>query len=203
MLVRNRMTPDPQTVTPRDTLAVAVEKMARGHFRRLPVVENSTLVGILTERDLRRHVGIEERTRVEAAMTERPVTVSASTPIEEAIQLMLKHQVGGLPVVADGRLVGVVTASDVMQAFVEASGATVKSSVRIDLLQEADKPDLAEAASIISKAGGTVLGIGTYRDHWGPVFYIRLHGMTGEQAQALLQDKGYTILQIQGADVSP
>lgn len=203
MLVRNRMTPNPQTVTPRDTVAVAVDKMQKGRFRRLPVVEAGTVVGILTERDARRHVGMEERTRIEAAMTERPLTVSSNTSIEEAVQLMLKHQIGGLPVVEDGKLVGVITTSDILQAFLEASGATVENSVRVDLLQEEGKPDLAEAASLISRAGGTVLGIGTYRDHWGPVFYMRLQGMTGEQAQELLQNKGYTVLQIRGANGLP
>src|SRR5213083_1866129 len=116
MLVRNRMTQNPVTVTPQDTLAMAQEKMAVGRFRRLPVVQDGTLVGILTDRDVRRHVGVQARTRVVAAMTESPFTVSPLTTVEEAAQLMLTHQIGGLPVVEDGKLVGIITTSDVMQA---------------------------------------------------------------------------------------
>jgi acetoin utilization protein AcuB len=88
MLVRHRMTRNPMTVTPQDTLATAQEKMSSGHFRRLPVVHDGILVGILTDRDIRRHVGMEERTRVVAAMTESPLTVSPLTPVEEAVHLM-------------------------------------------------------------------------------------------------------------------
>ncbi|MBI3302421.1 MAG: CBS domain-containing protein [Deltaproteobacteria bacterium] len=70
MLVRHRMTQNPVTVTPQNTLAVALEKMTAGRFRRLPVVQDGALVGILTDRDLRRHEGVQERTRVVAAIAE-------------------------------------------------------------------------------------------------------------------------------------
>jgi len=69
MLVRNRMIPNPVTVTPEDTLATAQEKMTAGRFGHLPVVQDGALVGILTDRDVRRYVGVQEQTRVGAAMT--------------------------------------------------------------------------------------------------------------------------------------
>jgi acetoin utilization protein AcuB len=119
MLVRHRMTLNPVTVGPQNMLATAQEKMTAGHFRRVPVVQDDILVGILTDRDIRRHVGVEERTRVQAAMTETPLTVSPSTTVEEATQLMLKHQIGGLPVLESGKLVGIITTSDILRAFLE------------------------------------------------------------------------------------
>src|SRR5262249_16073626 len=164
MLVRHRMTQQPVTVNPQDTLATAQEKMTAGHFRRVPVVHEGVLVGILTDRDLRRHVGVEERTRIGAAMTETPLTVSPQTTVEEAVQLMLKHQISGLPVVENGKVVGMITTSDVLRAFLEMTGASAPESVRIDLLQTEKGGDLAKAAALVNEIGGEVLGVGTYRD---------------------------------------
>ncbi|HKA54823.1 MAG TPA: CBS domain-containing protein, partial [Candidatus Binatia bacterium] len=148
MVVRQRMTPQPVTVSPHDTLAAAQEKMTAGCFRRLPVVHDGTLVGILTDRDLRRHVGAEARTRVGAAMTESPLTISPATPIEDAVRLMLKHQISGLPVVENGKVVGIVTTSDILHAFLEMTGASTPESVRIDLLRTDKGGDLAAAAAL-------------------------------------------------------
>jgi acetoin utilization protein AcuB len=192
------MTQHPVIVSPQDILATAQEKMTTGHFRRLPVVHDGALVGILTDRDVRRHVGVEERTRVAAAMTETPLTVSPATIVEEAVQLMLKHQIGGLPVVENGKVVGIITTSDILQAFLEMTGASTPGSVRIDLLRTEKGGDLAEAATLINGIGGEVLGVGTYRDPWSeqPIFYLRLRGVDAAAASAALQNKGYTVLSV-------
>lgn len=196
MLVRHRMTPHPVTISPHDTLAAAQEKMTTGHFRRLPVVHDGTLVGILTDRDLRRHLGTEERTRVGAAMTETPLTIAPATTVEAAVQLMLKHQISGLPVVENGKVVGIITTSDVLRAFLEMTGASTQESVRIDLLRTEKGGDLVQAAALINELGGEVLGVGTYREPWSgqPVFYVRLRGVEAAAASAALQQKGYTVL---------
>ena len=196
MLVRHRMTPNPTTVSPQDLLATAQEKMTAGHFRRVPVVQNGTLVGILTDRDLRRHVGAEERTRVGAAMSETPLTVSPQTTVEDTVQLMLKHQISGLPVIENGKVVGIITTSNVLHAFLEMTGAATQDSVRLDLLQTEKGGDLAAAAALINEIGGEVLGVGTYREPWSEqsVFYVRLRGVDAAVASAALQNKGYTVL---------
>lgn len=113
------MTRDPVTVRPEETLAVAQEKMARGRFRRLPVVDASGhLLGIITDGDLRQHVGYLPTTRVTAAMIEKTITVGPDASIESAAELMLQHQIGGLPVVAaDGRVAGIVTESDLLRVL--------------------------------------------------------------------------------------
>jgi acetoin utilization protein AcuB len=172
--------------------------MTAGHFRRVPVVQDEVLVGILTDRDIRRHVGVEERTRVGATMTETPLSVSPQMPVEEAVQLMLKHQIGGLPVVENGKVVGIITTSDVLRAFLEMTGASTQESVRIDLLHTEKSGDLAEAATLVNQIGGEVLGVGTYRDPWSeqPIFYVRLRGVEAAKASAALQEKGYTVLSV-------
>jgi Ala-tRNA(Pro) deacylase len=119
--VRTWMTPNPETVQVTDTLALAREKMERGRFRRLPVVDaKGKLVAMLTERDLRQHVGYLPTTRVDAAMEERVVTIRPDECLERAVELMLERKIGGLPVVDDGgALVGIITESDCLRALLE------------------------------------------------------------------------------------
>jgi len=125
MQISNAMTPNPVTIRSGDVLAKAKGLMEAGGFRRLPVVDDGHLVGILTERDLRAHAGHLENTRVNAVMRTSLVTVAPDETVEEAARLMLKHKIGGLPIVAaDGALVGIVTMSDLLAAFLRVLQAT-------------------------------------------------------------------------------
>jgi acetoin utilization protein AcuB len=126
MLISRLMTNSPVTVSPRDTLQAAMSLMERGKFRRLPVVEGEQLVGILTDRDIRTHQGYWQSTRVTAAMTADPMTVTSNQTVEDAARLMIAHKIGGLPVVEDGRLLGVVTTTDVLRAFLSLSSQRLK-----------------------------------------------------------------------------
>lgn len=198
MLVRHRMTANPVTISPQDYLVAAKEKMATGKFRRLPVIQNDVLVGVLTDRDILRFVGAEERTRVDGAMTESPLTISPTTPVEEAVRLMLTHQVSGLPVVDQGKVVGIVTTSDIMQAFLEVSGAATQGSIRVDLLRTGKEGDLIDASATVQQAGGEVLSVGAYKDPWSeqPIFYLRVRGIDQGVASSALEKKGYTVLSV-------
>ncbi len=92
--------------------------MREGRFRSLPVLDEGTLVGIITDRDIREHAGRLEDTKVALAMTKEVMTVKPDTSIWDAARLMIDHKVGGLPVVEDGQLVGIVTTIDLLKAFV-------------------------------------------------------------------------------------
>ena len=133
MLVANRMTKNANARSRFDLLIRASHKMQAGGFRRLPVVDGK-LVGIITERDLREHRGHLEHTKINGVMTENSLTVSPGTTLEEAAQIMLERQIGGLPVVDEGRLVGIITASDVLKAFLDVMGAARGGSTRIDFV---------------------------------------------------------------------
>ena len=124
MQIVNLMTPDPIVINPDDTLANAKAVMDDGRFRRLPVVEDGRLVGILTERDIREHMGYLGSTRVNAAMRTALVTVTPFNTVEDAARLMLKHKIGGLPIVLGDALVGIVTTSDLLRAFLVVVGGT-------------------------------------------------------------------------------
>jgi acetoin utilization protein AcuB len=196
MLVSHRMTPDPITVTTDELLIQARLKMQKGNFRRLPVISDGTLVGIITDRDIQQHVGLLDRTEVKAAMSKNPITVTPATTVETSAQLLLKQKIGGLPVVEKGRLVGIITASDIMQAFLDLTGASEETSTRIDFVMEGEGGGLADASRIIAQEGGEVLGLGTYRKKWGetPVCYLRLRSGDADAIAKVLKGKGYEVL---------
>jgi len=199
MLVSRRMQKKPVTVSPEDHLATVQKKMKEGGFRRTPVVENGRLVGIVTDKDLRQHLGYLDRTKVNVAMSEKLVTVLPKNTLEEASQLLLKHKIGGLPVVKEGQLVGIITTSDILQAFLDVMGVSEEGTFRIDLLLEGDRHDLTSASQIIADKGGEILGVGTYREKWeeSPVFYLRLRGGTPNQVAAILKEEGFKVLGVQ------
>jgi acetoin utilization protein AcuB len=129
--VKEWMTPDPVTIDPHTMLPEANRLMKECNVRRLPVVEKGQLVGIVTLGDIREAspsnataLSIYElhyllaRLSVDAIMTRDPFTVSPDTSIEAAARLMLDHRIGGLPVVAEGRLVGIITESDIFRLLV-------------------------------------------------------------------------------------
>jgi acetoin utilization protein AcuB len=171
-------------------------KMQKGGFRRLPVVSDGRLVGIITDRDLRAHAGYLDRTEVKAAMSQKPITVTPVTTIEVAAQLLLKQKIGGLPVVENGRLVGIISTTDILQAFLDVMGASEETSTRIDFVLEGEGCSLAEASKIIPQQGGEVLSVGTYRKEWGktPVCYLRLRSGDAKAIAQVLREKGFEVL---------
>jgi acetoin utilization protein AcuB len=125
------MTPSVTTASPETTLADALATVRAHRIRHIPVLRAGRLVGIVTDRDLRLAMppvwapDREELTealrtrRVEEVMTPNVVTIGADTPIEEAARQMLTNRIGCLPVMEDGALVGILTKSDVVEAFTE------------------------------------------------------------------------------------
>jgi CBS domain-containing protein len=131
------MSTPPVLVQPTTTLAEAEQIMQHRHVRRLPVVEHEQLIGIITWGDLRAAQpssattlsiyewrALLERATVAACMTRDPVTILPDATVLAAAQLMLDHKIGGLPVVVDQRVVGVITESDLFRLLLaDASGA--------------------------------------------------------------------------------
>jgi CBS domain-containing protein len=113
MEIRERMTKKPVTVAPGDTLASAQAKFRAGGFRRLPVLHDRKLVGILSDYDLQRYPEDSlKSTVVVEAMTPDPVTVSPTDTVEHAVVLLKRSEIGALPVLDHGKLVGIITASN-------------------------------------------------------------------------------------------
>jgi acetoin utilization protein AcuB len=116
-LVARWMTASPMTATPEEKLSAVATRMDHGGFRGMPVLKDGKVIGMITDRDLRRHTGYLDQTEVSKAMSERVLTVTPETTIYDAARLLREHKIGALPVVEDGRLVGMISTTDVLEAL--------------------------------------------------------------------------------------
>ena len=136
MLVREWMTAPAIGVSPTMEAVSALERMTELNFRRLPVHLDGTLVGIVTRGDLETKLGWDRMAwrrlgrLVEDAMTPNPFTVSPDDKLERAVELMLHHRIGGIPVVENGKVAGIVTESDVFRAFLQVIAQVPETSAR-------------------------------------------------------------------------
>jgi acetoin utilization protein AcuB len=130
MQVCNIMTKQPIAISPETTLPDAMRLMKKHGFRRLPVLKNQQLVGIVTDRDLKEAMPSDasslsiwelnyllSKLEVKELMSHPVVTVTEDTSVKEAARLMLEQKSGGLPVMKDGFLTGMITVTDVLRAF--------------------------------------------------------------------------------------
>lgn len=115
--VREAMTPGVRSVSPTDSLREAAQAMREQDVGSLPVVEDGRVVGIITDRDIVVRAvaeGVDPRTATVGDVTSGDlVTVEPDEDLDDALKLMAQHRVRRLPVVKDGRLVGVVAQADV------------------------------------------------------------------------------------------
>jgi CBS domain-containing protein len=111
-----RMTPDPASLTPDDTLVEALALMEPGDFRAVPITLNGKLVGIISDRDIRKHWQERESTRIGTIMSENPICISPDDSLNEAVRMLLSYKIGGLPVIAEHKLVGIITTTDILKA---------------------------------------------------------------------------------------
>jgi len=122
-LVARWMSPSPVTVAPEEKVAAVIMRMQQGNFRSAPVVQNGRLVGLITDRDIRGHMGRVDTTETRVAMSENPPTVTPTTPVQDAARVLFEQKLDGLPVVENGALVGVITNSDILRAFLDQDSA--------------------------------------------------------------------------------
>jgi nucleotide-binding universal stress UspA family protein len=118
-LVARWMSSNPVTTTPDEKLSTVQARMQEGNFRCAPVIEKGRLAGLVSDHDLHKYSSSLERTEVRTAMGKDPVTVAPTTPLHDAARILFERKIDGLPVLEDGQLVGVITTSDVLRAFLE------------------------------------------------------------------------------------
>ncbi len=211
MLVKNRMTPNPVTVTPDTFLVEAMRIVDERGFRHLPVVDRKGRpVGIITRTDLLNAspspataLSVSEvnyllaNLRIKEVMTSPVVTVSEDAPLEDAARVMVENKFGCLPVTSAGKLVGVITETDIFKSFVEILGgadATLRVTVR---LPDA-RGELARLAGVIAGLDANICSVATFRgddpDHARLIF--RVEGVTREVLVAALETAGEEIVNI-------
>ncbi|HHY22784.1 MAG TPA: CBS domain-containing protein, partial [Clostridiaceae bacterium] len=165
MTVRSRMTSNPYTISPDATIAEALEIMRKNNIRRLPVVKNRKLVGIVTEREMQEvspskatTLSVFElnyllsKTKVSTVMTRDVITVSPDSLLEEAAILLRDNRVGALPVIQDGAVVGIITETNIFDAFIDLLGFR-DSGTRISVEVEDSPGILANVANVIKGFG--------------------------------------------------
>jgi acetoin utilization protein AcuB len=199
MLIGRWMTRNPATIGPNQTLAEASRMMEKGNFRRLPVVESERLVGIITDRDLRQHVGQPEHTQVDAIMSKPVITATPGMLLDQAANIFVKHKVGGLPVMEGGKLVGIITTIDMLRAFGEALGTAEEGVSRIDLEFTGSSFDLAMIAELVALSNGEVLGMGTYEGERGrkdQTVYVRVRTDDAQRVAEMLIENNFNVIAI-------
>ncbi|HHX51686.1 MAG TPA: CBS domain-containing protein [Clostridia bacterium] len=208
MLVRNYMTPDPVTITRQTTIAEALDLMRRHNVRRLPVMDRDKLVGIVTDRDLSEispspatSLSIFElnyllaKTKIGDFIPkkQRIYTIEAGAYVEEAALLMREHKVGALPVMEDNRLMGIITETNIFDAFINIMGLKDPGS-RITLEAE-DKPGvLAEITQVIRDEGVNISRVAVFRnDSPMATVVLRLNIPDGSGVASKLKEYGYQV----------
>lgn len=169
MLVKDIMHRDTVTVSPGTTLEDAYRLMQQKRFRHLPVVDDDRLLGVVTDRDLRQamsEAGAERfspESLVRHVMAEQPWTASPLDPVEDAARRMRELKIGCLPVVDGGKLLGIVTGIDLLDALLKLTGVD-KPSSRIEVELE-DKPgELSRLAAFFASRHINIHSLLTYPD---------------------------------------
>jgi acetoin utilization protein AcuB len=210
MLVEKRMKPDPITVGPQDSFRHAMNLIRQRGIRHLPVVEGGRLVGIVTDRDIRQAspssaTSLEmhelhyllEKLKVCDVMTTNVITVAPETPIDEAARLMLQHRIGSLPVLRGKDLVGIITETDMLQAFVEVMGIHAERT-RVELVLEDRAGAFVDICRIIQDQGGDIASVvtatATHRGEQKKVMVFRLEGVSSDVLVRQLEADGHTVL---------
>ena len=174
MLVKDRMTKRPITVHEDTSVDKALQLMREEKVRRFPVVDkHGKLVGIISEKDLlyaspspATSLSIYEipyllsKIKVRDLMTQDVITVTENTPLEDAARIMADNKIGGLPVMRDTKLVGIITETDLFKVFLELLGAR-EDGVRLSLLVPQEKGTLAKIAGKVAEMGGNFVALGT------------------------------------------
>lgn len=175
MLVGQRMTKNPLTVASDTPVSEAQILMRKEKIHRFPVLDkHEKLVGIVTEKDLLyaspspattldvyEMTYLLSRLKVSEVMSQRLITVTPDTPVEEAAKIMIDNDIGGLPVLEGSTLAGIITESDLFRIFCEMFG-TRQTGLRATLLVPEEKGEIAHLASAIAGKGGNILALGTF-----------------------------------------
>lgn len=196
MLVHDVMQSRVVTVTPKTDAREALRLLRTRGIRHLVVVDGAAVVGIVSDRDVKQIAVQPERFNewiVDDVMSGAVITVDPSTPVEEAARLMLREKISALPVTEEGKLVGIVTETDVMGLFVRALGAGVPSS-RLDVVVGTNPAGLADIVATVQASGAPVSSIVTLPARDGVTeAVIRVATIDPRAAIAALVAKGHRV----------
>ena len=204
MLVKNWMSKNVITVDVNDSMQDAMKLLKENDIRMLPVMKKAKLVGIVTDRDLKKASASDATTlevhellyllmkiKVKDIMTRDVITVPPDYTVEETAQVLQKNRISGAPVVAaDGQLVGTITQTDLFRVLISLTGVG-NGGIQFGFQVE-DKPgSIKEVADIIRVYGGRMVSILSSYDDVPEGYrkvYIRMRSIERARLQMLIQD---------------
>lgn len=215
MRVERRMQRRVITIQKGEPVERAQTLMAVNNIRHLPVLDGERLVGVLSDSDVR-GVMIPQRAcsgraarpeafylpadrRVEEAMTADPAWVAPGADIEDAARALLERKIGCLPVLERNRVVGIITASDILWVFMEIMGV-LESSSRIDVSLGRSPRALERATELIRQHGGEIISVGMSPGGRGAarVHHFRLRSCDTGPIAAALRAARFRVLDLMG-----
>jgi acetoin utilization protein AcuB len=191
------MSTNPITIAPDASIQEAIELMKKFSIRHLPVVnQDKHMVGWITDGDLRGVLiaSMIEELSVGDVMIADPVTVSSNDLLEDAALLITTEKIGGMPVLENGKLVGIITAVDILEAFIDIMGV-FRSSSRLDV-QFGDTQDaIQEVSSIIREHDSQIISVGILsQEAEKRVYSFRLEKCDTEQLRQAIEARGHKVV---------
>jgi acetoin utilization protein AcuB len=175
--------------------------MRRERIRRTPVIRDGKLVGIISDKDLLNaspspatSLSIWEmnyllsKITVRDVMTREVLTVNHDTPIEEAARIMADNKIGGLPVIQDDKVVGIITETDLFKIFLEMMGAR-ETGVRCTVIVRNQPGELAKITHALTGLGGDFVAFGQFlgSDPSNRMVTFKVAGLENEQVRQALE----------------
>lgn len=197
MKIHSLMIPDPISITETASISETIELMKINSIRHLPVVtKGNKLKGFVTLADLKQGLIPSMLGDVSLAdlIIRNPITVDPDDDIETAAQIIYKHKIGGMPVVKGDKVVGIITETDILRAFIDMMGFLTGSS-RIDFVI-GDKPgSFQKALQIINDNGGEIISVGmTAQKASKRIYYFRLFPCDTGTIKIALEKDGFEVL---------
>jgi len=201
MLVGERMSHPVITVSPDVPVVDALNLMKREKIRRTPVIKDGKMIGIVSNEDLLNaspspatSLSVWEmnyllsKITVREVMTRKVMTVTENTPIEEAARVMVDNKIGGLPVMRNDRVVGIITETDLFKIFLELMGAR-EIGIRVTALIPNRPGELAKLTQAISSAGGNFIAFGTFAgvDPSNATVTFKVTGLNEQQTKEITE----------------
>jgi len=201
MLVSNWMSKNVITIDVDDSMQNALKLMKENDIRMLPVLKKGKLVGVVTDRDLKRASASDATTldihellyliskiKVGSIMSKNPITVPQNFTVEETAQVLLENKISGLPVVdQNGEVVGIITQTDLFRVLISLTGVG-KGGIQFAFQLEDRPGSIKEVADVIRKYGGRMVSIlSSYDkvpDGYRKVF-VRMHSIDRSRLKQL------------------
>jgi acetoin utilization protein AcuB len=191
MQIRDWMTEQVEVAHPDDDVASVRVRLDRRRVRQLPVVVGGTVVGIITDRDVR--ATRDPAARVSTVMTSDPITTIPSARIEDAASILRQCKIGALPVVERGALVGIVSESDLLQALIELA-RILEPTTLLEVECDDGLPEAQRVRSVLERHGVEVLWMRTASEPDGRVHLaLRVRSPLGHVPEQTLEEAGFRV----------